>query len=312
MEEAYSFISAHYQDGDRIFLYGFSRGAYTVRALAAVIRHLGLLEHRNENLYYYMEQIFARRVPNRENPRKKSPDFELYAKFRNNFARTVNIHFVGAFDTVNSVGWVHNPLVLPSTSKNPIVQHVRHAVAIDERRKNFRESLFVKATKDQDVKEVWFAGAHADVGGGYEEAHSGLSKIALEWMLDESELLGLVVKRSRKERVLGRNNPDYCAPSETASLHNQLDSLGWKLVQLAPRRALTKVLVDGKEEYKLAWDWGVRARPRPIEPTARVHESVQLRMACDSSYSPPNIGPMTPDRIEPWPGRPPAPPAPAS
>src|SRR5207249_3609227 len=105
--------------------------------------------------------------------------------------------FVGVWDTVSSVGWIENPLHLPYVSNNVDIEVGRHAIAIDERRAFFRTQLWIpdltKAWGPKDLKQVWFAGVHCDVGGGYPEAESGLSKIPLKWMLNEGKAYGLLV-----------------------------------------------------------------------------------------------------------------------
>jgi len=92
-------------------------------------------------------------------------------------------HFVGVWDTVSSVGWIENPLKLRFTADNPDIAIGRHAVSIDERRAFFRSNLWRPSPKltehgPRDVQQVWFPGVHCDIGGGYPEAKSGVSKYA--------------------------------------------------------------------------------------------------------------------------------------
>jgi hypothetical protein len=110
--------------------------------------------------------------------------FNLAADFKSTFATLVcKQWFVGVWDTVSSVGWYENPLQLPFTGDNPDIEIGRHAIAIDERRAFFRTNLWIPKnpppyTGPGDLKQVWFPGVHCDVGGGYPEPESGLSKIA--------------------------------------------------------------------------------------------------------------------------------------
>ncbi len=288
LEEAYSFIAEHYTEGDRIYLFGFSRGAYTARALASVIRMFGLLERQNDNLYPYVREIVVRRLGGK-------PDFDLAAKFRHNFARTIRVHFVGVWDTVSSVGWITSPVSLPFTKSNPIIDHVRHAVSIDERRKSFRHNLF-RPADGQDLKEVWFAGAHADVGGGYEESESGLAKISLEWMIREAVACGLEVDAARVTRILGLDNAKYVKADAAAHIHNPLDALFWKLAQYAPRRTYDM----SQDPPKRSWDFSVRARERWIDGDAVLHQSAIDRMEKVPTYRPGNLGQPSTHAIEPW------------
>lgn len=260
--EAYSFIADHWKDDDRIFLFGFSRGAYAVRALAAAIHYFGLLQRHNDNLHPYIREMFLAR----ENGK---PDFELYRRFKATFARAVSVHFVGCWDTVASVGWVAKPVMLPSTAKNPSIAHIRHAVSIDEQRKWFRPNLFTKARLDQDLKEVWFAGVHADVGGGYAEEESGLAKISLAWMLREAEACGILLKQDRVKRILGGDSK-YAAPDPKALAHNPFDKLSWGILQFVPRRSFR---MRGNQLQGF-WDSSWQRRPRTLPSGAILHSSV--------------------------------------
>src|SRR5262249_26291996 len=127
------------------------------------------------------------------------------------------IKFVGVWDTVSSVGWVGNPLHLPYETNNPDIEIGRHAVAIDEQRAFFRTRLWIhpkdpkKPRGPNDMLQVWFPGVHCDVGGGYAEEESGLSKHALDWMLQEAKWAGLRVNAKKEADVLGLNpEKGYC------------------------------------------------------------------------------------------------------
>lgn len=274
--EAYGFLSEHYQEGDRIYLFGFSRGAYTVRALAAVLHHFGLLERGNSNLHPYMREMFLSK-------HEGKPDFELYRRFRAAFAKPTRVHFLGAWDTVASVGWITRPVMLPSTSRNPSIAHIRHAVAIDERRKSFQFNLFTRASPSQDLLEVWFPGSHADVGGGHPENESGLSKISLEWMLREAVACGLLVKEERRSRVLGADGRgDYAPPDPLALLHDPFKKALWRMAQFAPRRTF-RMVDDG---LRGRWDWSWQRRRRVLPVNAVIHESVVRRRQGGIGYDP--------------------------
>src|SRR5207302_1781947 len=105
----------------------------------------------------------------------------------------------------------------------------RHAVSIDERRAFFRQNLWHPASSGQsgpaDMKQVWFPGVHCDVGGGYAEAESGLSKVALEWMLAEAHSRDLFLDKARTDLVLGKSGGGYVPPDPAAAMH---ESLTWK------------------------------------------------------------------------------------
>lgn len=179
IKEAYLYLMNHYEKGDRVFLFGFSRGAYTVCALAGILHKCGLLEKGNDNLVSLALHTY-------QNCAKDDIEAQNTTKlFKATFGKECKPYFLGIWDTVASVGWASNGNPFPSTS-SPDVKHVRHAISIDERRIKFPVKLW-EASEGQIVKEVWFPGVHSDVGGGYEESESGLSKIALEWMLYEAQ-----------------------------------------------------------------------------------------------------------------------------
>src|SRR5262249_8104846 len=140
--------------------------------------------------------------------------FDLAAQFKDHFCRPCSPYFVGVWDTVSSVGWIENPLHLPYTSNNPDIQIGRHAIAIDERRAFFRTNLWhpTPTGGPKDLKQVWFPGVHCDVGGGYPELESGLSKIALEWLLKEAIGAGLITDPTRVNLILGHSGRGYVTP----------------------------------------------------------------------------------------------------
>src|SRR5262245_51304457 len=176
---AYTFLMDFWEPGDRVFLLGFSRGAYTVRVLAGLLHGLGLIPRGSYNLVPYLLRLLhkMRTAHPDTNVDMNSSFWKECVEFRNTLSRTVSeaqglqvfpIHFLGAWDTVSSVGWIWNPTTYPFTRTNASIRTVRHAVALDERRAFFRYNGFGKAP-DQDVSEMWFPGVHADVGGGYAE-----------------------------------------------------------------------------------------------------------------------------------------------
>jgi uncharacterized protein (DUF2235 family) len=244
IRDAYVFVMNHFREGDRLYLFGFSRGAYTARAVASLIRMYGLIRPGNEPLVPYairmMRGIMRSQSPGREDVAEY---FRLAEGFKETMAAAVcRPRFVGVWDTVSSVGWIENPLKLPYIADNPDIEIGRHAVAIDERRAFFRNHLW-RLSKDpaqehgpRDLKQVWFPGVHCDVGGGYPEAESGLAKIALEWMLDEGEAAGLLIDVARRRRVLGQDGSgEYVAPEPRAAAHESLTG-AWHLAEYVPKK----------------------------------------------------------------------------
>lgn len=277
LRDAYVFLMQVYQPGDSIFLFGFSRGAFTVRAVASLIKMYGMIRAGNEPLVPYAIRMLMgiQRASGKESATK------MYFKLASEFKRAMScacpsIRFVGVWDTVSSVGWVDNPLHLPYESNNPDIEIGRHAVSIDERRAFFRTHLWQAPTDPtaphgpRDLLQVWFPGDHCDVGGGYPEAVCGLSKYALEWMMEEARPAGLLIDADRQREVLGLTpGSDYVPASPDASLHESLTGL-WVLAEFVPKRH---------------WNWKTRQwqhrmnlfRRRTMPPRSLVHDAAYLR-----------------------------------
>lgn len=277
--DAYRYLMGVYEDGDKVFLFGFSRGAYTARALAGVLQMFGLLYPGNDGLIPYVIRLFARRT---RRAGGMTHTFEVAEGFKATFCRHCPLHFVGVWDTVSSVGWVWDPLRLPYTARNPDMVNGRHAVSIDERRCYFRNNLWGDPYPGQSIKQVWFAGVHSDVGGSYAEGESGLSKITLEWMLCEAAPLGLLVDRDQANRVLGRiPPPPPVPPDSSARTHNSL-TWKWWMLEFLPHSYYDTVLA------RVRWRIPLGAR-RFIPEGSILHETVSEKLHHDPSYRPPNL-----------------------
>ena len=144
LADAYKFLMDTYEDGDHIYLFGFSRGAYTVRALAGALNVFGLLCPGNEGHLPYLLAMYSeksRDAYNKEGTRQIKQD-DISNGFREAFSRDVIIHFAGVWDTVSSVGWIYDPVKLLYEEQNPIVRKGRHAISVDERRCFFQDNLW--------------------------------------------------------------------------------------------------------------------------------------------------------------------------
>jgi uncharacterized protein (DUF2235 family) len=267
--DAYRYLMDNYVDGDHVFLFGFSRGAFTARVLASVIHVYGLLCEGNHGAIPYILTMFSE---NSRKAQKKQHTFDADDAFKWQFSHTndVRIRFCGVWDTVASYGWIYDPIELPFLGNNPIIEVGRHAVSIHERRCMFQDNLWGPAQAHQDIKQVWFAGVHSDIGGSYEEAWAGLSKLPLEWMMVEAVAAGLIVDHNRAEVVLGRrrtkvrNLPDYVTPDRDATKHESLDGAWW-LLEYLPQH-------DPHEGKRgLIWPKG---RYRAIPEGSVLHQSV--------------------------------------
>lgn len=213
IQGAYQFLVSNYEDGDEIFLFGFSRGAFTVRSLAGMIYNVGIL--RRDRLHL-LEEAYAHY---RSSDPKWHPGSDLSKAFRAaNTHGNEKIKFLGVWDTVGALGAPFGyvvakllNLIFPTqfhdTKISPIILNAYHACAIDEKRWPFRptrmeltetrkiEAAQVNAADANAEKfnyeEVWFPGVHSDIGGGYPEA--GLSDCALQWMVEKAQSHGLCV-----------------------------------------------------------------------------------------------------------------------
>ncbi|MCP3462488.1 DUF2235 domain-containing protein [Bradyrhizobium sp. CCGUVB23] len=322
---AYGFLVQHYAPGDQIYLFGFSRGAYTVRVLAGLIHKVGLISPEQANLagsglIAYKQYSGTGRGNDLSALTDAGADedgplpqdrFDLAAQFaRITSSRWPTIRFIGVWDTVASV-IVPRPdrLYWPSleelafTLQNPSVKIFRQAIAIDERRCMFRlkewiepqqfwSNRFVPDEKKepQDILQVYFAGVHCDVGGGYAETGSALSKYPLLWMIDEAIKAGLHFNpRTVNQLAWGiqrKNSPfTYVAPSVTGELHNSMTP-AWRVLEYFPKSAKYK---EWPERQVYFGFYIPDCEPRLIPEGAHVHESVVKRMVDVPEYRPVNL-----------------------
>jgi uncharacterized protein (DUF2235 family) len=291
------------EEPDRIWLFGFSRGAYAARVLAGFVHCVGLMDPIQLTIARYALDTY------------KKGDFEALRVYPRTIpTRRVPIHFMGLFDTVSAIirplfDSLNNPNRESAFTKtNPSVRAVRHALAIDERRAMFRCSLWKdeqeywggpfrgKNPVAQDVKQVWFCGVHSDVGGGYKEEESGLSKITLEWMIGEikaaPDALRLVTQTVNRV-ALGndrKNGVAYAAPSPLAKLHNSMN-IGWALTEFIPNRINA---VTWPRRPRLGRFYWPLFAPRRIPRGASVDQSVNERIAGVKGYRPRNLPPGAP------------------
>lgn len=210
---AYRELCEYHEEDDRIFLFGFSRGAYTVRSLVGFVTYVGLLDLSNlseSEGWSRIERVFKMGY------RRKSEDRgtwdRLGWKFQSNANRQIPIWFLGVWDTVGALGIPDDMALLSlidnlhdytfhDTQLSSSVKTARHAVALDELRASFQPTLWM--TNNENAKQVWFPGVHSDVGGGYREA--GLSNGALDWMIKEATNCGLAFNSA----FLVQIKPDY-------------------------------------------------------------------------------------------------------
>ena len=194
--EGYRVIAMNYDPGDEIFVFGFSRGAYTARSVAGMIASVGLL--RPDALLRdglaKAEQAYRDYGPGGAQRRAAFKTASCYD--------STPVTFLGVFDTVGALGV---PLPFMRRAKfhdvtlSASVRCARQALSIDDRRIKFEPSLWEVPVDEPPgrVKQVWFPGSHSEVGGG--TAHRGLSDVALRWMVGEAVAAGLGVDPARIE-----------------------------------------------------------------------------------------------------------------
>jgi uncharacterized protein (DUF2235 family) len=197
IKQCYRFIFDEYQAGDHIFLFGFSRGAATVRSLSSFIHYFGILPKSRPELIDKAYKIYKK-----SNDEKR--EIEAAEFVRKHHTIWTSIKFIGCFDTVAALGL---PFKTASALLNGIpgfrhkfhnfrlsqsVENAYHALALDDERKTFHPVLWSSTFESyQTVQQVWFGGMHTDVGGGYEEQN--LSDIPLVWMTDKAVKCGLLL-----------------------------------------------------------------------------------------------------------------------
>lgn len=257
--DGYRYIVQNYAPEDNIFLFGFSRGAYTVRALSGLINNCGILKRPDANRIAQAWKIYKNPLP------KNHPGGEAAVSFRDTHCHpSRTVHFVGVWDTVGALGIPFSLMGLLErhdefydTKMGPNVSIARHALAIDEQREDFEPTLWLPRD-GVDLKQVWFAGVHADVGGSYppdKETRIRASDTALSWMMDQAAKAGLKIEphltAALTEGVKGK-------------LHKSRDHV-YRL-----KSPLHRPLII------------------PDKPT-KIHPSVKARYETDKGYRPPRL-----------------------
>ena len=184
VREAYDFLKDAYRDGDKVFLFGFSRGAFTARSLAGLLYRCGLGAANTDEIY----------------DAYRNRDGDAMAAFKRAHTRCP-VEMIGVWDTVGALGIPvaflrgasADVFSFHDTKLNDEVAFACHALAIDERRESFEPTLWTETPDNRHrIRQVWFAGVHSDIGGGYEDRHH--SDIALKWMVDQATQRGLKLR----------------------------------------------------------------------------------------------------------------------
>jgi len=245
-----------------LFLFGFSRGAFTVRSLAGLIRNCGVLKVQNIEMIRDAYKMY----------RSTKPDFHPNEKeavlFRKSYSveDLTPLQFVGVFDTVGALG---NPLLVKNllgtnefhdTNLSSQIQNAYHALAIDEKRIKFDATLWCKkeSCTTRNFQQMWFCGVHSDVGGGYPE--TDLSDVSLIWMIEKAENCNL-----HFENV---TNP-IPKPNSLGKMHESYK--GFYTLYKVNYRSIGRTCTDKGTTNE------------------DIHPSVWMRLEKDSSYRPKNL-----------------------
>lgn len=214
IKDGYLWLAQEYRPGDELYLFGFSRGAYTVRSLVGLIRKCGIPREPLPGLVKEAYHIYREK--------QWAPDGREAAAFKQTFSwPEIEVNFLGVWDTVGALGLPIHQVPFGSdyyrwhdTELSRTVKNAYHALALDEHRPDFNATVWSNAKKpgpDQRVEQRWFPGAHADVGGGYRDGK--LWQLSLHWIQQQAAYCGLDFS------TMATVDPD-------ASLSTMHDSLG--------------------------------------------------------------------------------------
>jgi uncharacterized protein (DUF2235 family) len=266
--EGYRFLMHNWREGDEIWAFGFSRGAFTARSIAGLVNRFGIVQpHQEAGLPTLMHLYF-------------SDDHESLTPILNQATRLLTgeadrkplIHFVGVWDTVATVGLPPFALrfsAVPSL-KNKRFLHVRQALALDEHRCQFQPRAYAENNGSVDVgdhaepgsvQQLWFRGAHSDVGGGYPIEEAALARVPLCWLVSQAVECGLRLRQGAQPLATeamvdtalaatllnnGGKDPAPLATAEKGMVHSRLRATPLWALSGMQLRDTTTALLDGK------------------------------------------------------------------
>jgi hypothetical protein len=259
--DAYRFLMQNYHPGDQVFVFGFSRGAYTARALCGLLEMCGLLRPGNEGQISYAIRLFKRQKGRFDDVRGVPSKFYIAKGFKSTFSVDCKPHFAGLWDTVSSVGWFLDlsglkKSSMPYTARLDHVDVVRHAVSLDERRSFFRQNLVDGTQCPGDPPR---------------------------------ETAGLKLVSGQKWALLG-GGAYHARARSTAILHKSLHGFWWSIAEFWPKTV--KRLVSAPCVKPAVYKGAVRAnlfRRRVVPEGATIHESVLKRKSALAEYTAPNL-----------------------
>ena len=264
IQQGYRWLAKRYAPGDAIYIFGFSRGAYTARSLVGLLRKAGLIRVTDKttepdlrNLIHAAYELYR--------TRHESPDVPEAKWFRTTHSHEVRVKFIGVWDTVGALGipfpripFSRDYYQFHDTGLSGIVENAYHAVAVDEHRKIFAPTLWSRKPEHTVMEQRWFVGAHANVGGGYKR--DALPDLALRWIQQKAKACGLAM---RTDVVVN-------ADAHRAPINDSFKEFMY---------GIYRVFRAGRRYH------------RPIGTAANeaVDESVLARRRDDASYRPPEL-----------------------
>ncbi|MCY4011109.1 MAG: DUF2235 domain-containing protein [Gammaproteobacteria bacterium] len=284
IRDVYLWLAERYEAGDDVYLLGFSRGAFTVRCVAGMLKRPGLvtlssvasLQARREAV----GRAYEAYADKDQRVEVHLPDDELH-----NEGKAVPVRFLGVWDTVGALG-IPDELEFTNlmldrkdrwefhdTALGENVKTARHAMALDEIRASFTVSRWDPASfaeSDRDVGEKWFPGVHGDIGGGYED--SSLSDLALEWMIDEAKQAGLQFHNGVSGQIKG--NPLGVMHQSYKGVFAALRSRPRRAPMIAASEPSLDKSVIARQQARLinAFDyWPTKRLPPAEQTTVEIH-----------------------------------------
>jgi uncharacterized protein (DUF2235 family) len=274
VKQLYKALADAYEDGPPdtrsvIYLIGFSRGAFTVRVLAGLVHRCGLLRANHPYYSTAFNEAYELYKPH-------EPDSDAITRFRDReHVASPCVNFLGIWDTVKSYGGIW-PKSLPHLRRNPIVERVRHALALDEERSWFLPTSWSGIDSDppplapatgcqpQDVEEIWFRGSHSDVGGGLEDKEA--SRAPLRWMLNEAAHAGIILSQ-KGWKGTRRKDPEDVTPFPSLTR-------GWLFTEYIPRWELDNNFQPPKRFFKCGRTGKRHPSQFSRQQVVRLHSSV--------------------------------------
>ena len=254
IQDAYKFLMWSYEPGDEIYLFGFSRGAYTVRSLSGLIRNCGIMKPGFMHLIGDAYKLY------RDRTELTHPDSDTMVAFKRSYGieHETPIAFMGVWDTVGALGipipwfnWWNRKYQFHDVKLSNQIRYAFQALALDEKRRVFRPALWEVSDPEERARlggiceQVWFSGSHANVGGGYVDC--GLSNIALHWMAEKARHTGLEFD----EEYLAQQVCDSCGElrSSMSMFYRLFGIFERAIVDLKGNKSLRRVIRNERVHY---------------------------------------------------------------